>query len=74
MGALVAVALMAGAGKAGAAVGRFPADGVPSRLPFGRARVVDNGSAGALARIKAMLSSVRILRQDAPREIVRRSD
>lgn len=89
MGALVAVALMAGAGQAGAAMGRYPAvgrypvDGPSQQLPQGRARIVDGASGGALARIKVMLSSVRILRDygwegltglHAPAKIVRRSD
>lgn len=82
MGALVAVALMAGAGQASAAVYRFP-ESAPSRLPVGRARIMDDGSGGALGRLKLMLSSVRIFRdggweglqgQRAPARIVRRSE
>lgn len=58
MGALVAAALMAGAGQASASVYRFPADG-PSKLPDTRARILDDGS-GGIARLRLMLASVRM--------------
>ena len=57
MGALVAAALMAGAGPAGAGPYRAPVDG-PSRLPLGRAKLIEDWGGGALARLKLMLASV----------------
>ena len=59
IGALVAAALMVGVGQANAGPWRFPADG-PSRLPEGRARILDDGSGGVLGRLKLMLASVRL--------------
>ena len=63
MGALVAAALMAGAGQASAAVGRFP-EGRPYRLSEGRARIVNDEIGGAFGRLRLLLASVRV-RRDA---------
>jgi hypothetical protein len=60
MGALVAAVLMVGVGEASAAVRRFPADTPSYLLPLGRAKVVNDGSGGIMARLKAMLAAVRI--------------
>ena len=62
MGALVAAALMAGAGQASARVYRFPADG-PSKLPDTRVRIMDDGSGGMFGRLRLMLAFVRVPRE-----------
>ena len=76
MGALVAAALMAGAGQAGAAVGRFPEHG-PQKLPDTRVRILDDGSSGLIGRVRIALASayrfpveggVRIRRWPASRQ------
>jgi hypothetical protein len=59
MVALVAGALVVGAGPASAGVYRFPESG-PSRLPVGRAKIADDGSGGLLARVRVMLASVHL--------------
>jgi hypothetical protein len=59
MGALVAAALVAGAQQASAKPYRYPADGFDWMLPWGRAKLVDDVS-GIVARMKAMLSAVRL--------------
>lgn len=76
MGALVAAALMAGAGQASAWPYRFPADG-PSKFPDTRARILDDGSSGLIGRVRIALASayrfpveggVRIRRWPASRQ------
>ena len=66
MGALVAAALVAGVGPAAAGPYRAPVD-TPSRLPLGRAKLVDDGSGGAIARLKLMLASVRLFPEGSVR-------
>lgn len=58
MGALVAAALMAGAGQASATVRRFPADTPAQLLPLGRAYRTDDGSGGISGRLRLALASV----------------
>ena len=82
MGALVAAALVVGVGQANAGIYRFPAED-PSRLPVGRARILDDGSGGVGGRLRQMFAFVRV-RRDAgwegigalrlPALIVRRTD
>ena len=61
MGALVAAALVVGAGQASASLYRFPADG-PSKMPGTRARIVEDGSGGWLGRLKIKAASLRLYR------------
>jgi hypothetical protein len=76
MGALVAAALMAGVGQAGAVVGRFPDQGL-QKLPDTRVRIVDDGSSGLIGTVRIALAAayrfpveggVRIRRWPASRQ------
>ena len=56
MGALVAMALVAGVEAASAGPYRAPADG-PGRLPLGRAKRVDDGSGSLVEKMRIVLAS-----------------
>ena len=58
--AAVAVALAAGAHQASAGVHRFGADTPSYLLPLGRAKMVDDGSGGIMARVRTWLASAHI--------------